>query len=255
MHGSDHEDALLPLVEEGWLDEFLFEVKSGKEATVLCCRAGARALETGLINCASPLAAVKVHRPLEMRRFRNDGAYLAGRLHLVREGRVKRAAMNKSSFGRQVQYGTWLHHEFEVMRALAEAGLPVPEPLVMGERAIVMPFIGDEAGPAPSLHDATLSRDDVHRTVDDLFDLIAAMLDLHCVHGDLSPYNILWHRGEPVIIDFPQSIDPRLHPGALDLLSRDVQNITRWAAKHGVRRDGERFTRAIWRRFVMGEIG
>ena len=35
----DHESALLQFTEEGWISETLFEVKSGKEATVFCCPA------------------------------------------------------------------------------------------------------------------------------------------------------------------------------------------------------------------------
>lgn len=255
MHGTDHEECLLALREEGWISESLYEVKSGKEATVHCCRAGMRSLETGLIPPESPLVAVKVHRPLETRRFRNDSMYLAGRVHMARDSRIKRAAINKSSFGREVQYGTWLYQEFEVMRRLAHAGLPIPVPLVANDRGLIMQYIGDENAAAPNLLNADLQSDDVEQALDDIFDLIAAMLDLHCVHGDLSPYNILWSNGAPILIDFPQAIDPRLHPGALQILTRDVRTLTRWAAKLGIDRDPDQFTHSIWKSFLEGTLG
>ena len=40
---SDHTSALESFADEGWISEILYEVKSGKEATVYCCRGGPRA--------------------------------------------------------------------------------------------------------------------------------------------------------------------------------------------------------------------
>src|SRR5262245_43798084 len=75
--------ALEPFVHEGWITEIVREIKSGKEATVYCCRGGPRTTE--------PQLAAKVYRPIESRRFRNDAIYQAGRMHLARDSRVKRA--------------------------------------------------------------------------------------------------------------------------------------------------------------------
>ena len=81
------------------------------------------------------------------------------------------------------------------------------------------------------------------------------MLHHHRVHGDLSPFNVLWWKDRPVIIDLPQAIDPRLNPAAHSLLARDVENICRWGSKHGVQRDANRIANDLWSRFVIGEIG
>jgi RIO kinase 1 len=250
---SGHDDALEALgsfLDEGWISEVLFEVKSGKEATVHCCRGGER---------ARGLLAAKIYRPIESRRFKNDAVYQTGRMHLARNGRVKRAAENKSAFGRKVQYGTWMFNEWETMNLLHDAGLDVPQPLAMNDRAILMPYIGDENGPAPKLIDADLDASQVQRIADRLLWNIERMLDLDRVHGDLSPYNVLHWQDRAIIIDFPQAIDPRLNPAGLSLLSRDIENICRWAAKHGAAAPGTRGADAIaaelWARFTVGEIG
>lgn len=248
---SAHEDALSALesfFDEGWISEVLFEVKSGKEATVYCCRAGDRG---GL----PPLIAAKIYRALESRRFKNDAVYQTGRLHLARESRYKRAAENKSAFGRKVQYATWLENEWETMGLLHRAGADVPEPLTRNERAILMPYLGDEAEPALKLADVDLLRDAARVLVDRLLWNIELMLDCDRVHCDLSPFNVLYWRQRATIIDLPQAIDPRLNPAALPLLSRDIDNICRWAKKHGVPCDGDAFTKRLWSRFVVGEIG
>lgn len=248
---SFHDDALEALsgfFDEGWISEILFEVKSGKEATVYCCRAGARAKDHALV-------AAKVYRPIESRRFKNDAVYQTGRMHLARNGRVKRAADAKSAFGRKVQYATWLDNEWQTMHVLHESGADVPAPLARGERAILMTYVGNETGPAPKLADAEVTRDAAGCIADRLLWNIDLMLRLDCVHGDLSPFNVLHWQDRAVIIDFPQAIDPRLNPAANSLLSRDVENICRWAAKHGVTRDAGDFTRRLWSRFVIGEIG
>lgn len=244
---SDHESAIAPFIDEGWIEEILYEVKSGKEATVFCCQGGERS--------PVPLIAAKVYRPIESRRFKNDGMYAEGRVHMAREGRVRRAVKSKSAFGRQVQYGTWLWQEWDTLNVLHEAGASVPRPLAVGEQAILMPFLGDEDAPAPMLHEIRLARADAARLVDALLSDVELMLDHDCVHGDLSPYNIMYHGGRAVIIDFPQAIDPRLNHSARVLLTRDVEHLCNWARRHDVNRPADRIAGRLWSRFMVGDIG
>ena len=81
------------------------------------------------------------------------------------------------------------------------------------------------------------------------------MLDLHVVHGDLSPYNVLYWRGEPVIIDLPQAVDPRLNPAARELLQRDIENVCTCATRRGVPRDAMEIAHELWRAFREGWVG
>lgn len=248
MHVEPDVSAVQPFIDEGWLSEILYEVKSGKEATVYCCRGGT-------LPPPGTLLAAKVYRPIETRRFKNDAMYVGGRVHMAREGRAKRAVDSKSAFGREVQYGTWIHHEWEMLRMLHDAGASVPQPIALAPRAILLPFFGTESHAAPLLHEFTPDRATAERVVDELLENIELMLDLNCVHGDLSPFNVIVHEDRPVIIDFPQAVDPRLNRNGNALLARDIANICRWGERHGVIRSDADIGADLWRRFVAGELG
>jgi RIO kinase 1 len=313
--------AIEPFIHDGLVSDILYEVKSGKEATVFCCAPGAPGTPgtpgtpsapgpgagsggTRILPLPTPgLLAAKVYRPIESRRFKDDSIYLAGRVHMVRAGRARRAVEQKSAFGREVQYATWLEQEWEMLRRLHAAGADVPAVITRSDSAILMPFLGGGAprcgnggegggravagagagagagaeggagawgGPAPLLNGVELGREETECVLDRLLWNIELMLDCHVVHGDLSPFNVLYvpresvggdggygpdERERPVIIDFPQSVDPRLNPAARLLLERDIVNLCRWAAKRGVHRDGAAMARDLWRRFELGEIG
>src|SRR6202166_1903519 len=105
-------------IGDGSITDVLYVVRSGKEATVYCCR-GAAAYGGGLV-------AAKVYRPLERRNFRNDAIYQTGR-DAVMDSRTRRALANKTPHGRDVQYGAWINAEFQTMRMLYEPGADVPE--------------------------------------------------------------------------------------------------------------------------------
>jgi RIO kinase 1 len=239
-------DGLVDVFDAGLIDEVLFEVKSGKEATVYCCRAR---------EAAGGLVAAKVYRDLATRRFRNSAIYQAGRVHLAREGRAKRAAENRTAFGLKIEQAIWMDHEWCMLHRLFDAGLDVPQPLARGERAILMPFLGDERKPSPMLYAVEIQREDASAVVDRLLWNVRQMLDLHVVHGDLSPFNVMWHDEKAVIIDLPQAVDPRLNPAAQSLLRRDIGNLCEWASRFGVRRDAATITADLWMRFQLGEIG
>ena len=232
------------LQDSAWISEVLYEVKSGKEATVYCCRGTDR---TGL-----DLVAVKIYRPQDHRTFSNDTAYRDG--EYIAEGRSRRALANKSRFGRQVQYGTWVNREWGTMRRLYDAGAAIPQPLHSVEGAIVMEYLGDEQRPAKRLIDVRPPREECVRHLDRLLSNIRLWLRENCIHGDLSPYNILYWRGEVVVIDFPQSCDPRFNRNAEEFLRRDVHNVCERFAHYGVRVDGEAFATRLWNDFMDNRV-
>jgi serine/threonine-protein kinase RIO1 len=90
---------------------------------------------------------------------------------------------------------------------------------------------------------------------------VELMLDHHCVHGDLSPFNILYRQipaggaGQAILIDFPQATDPRLNHAARSLLTRDVEALCAWAGRMGVRAEAGDIAARLWQRFREGWIG
>lgn len=62
---------------------------------------------------------------------------------------------------------------------------------------------------------------------------VELLLGMEWVHGDLSPYNMLYHDGRIVLIDFPQVADINNNPRARRLLERDIERISQMLAELG----------------------
>jgi RIO kinase 1 len=227
------------------LEDVLGVVKSGKEATVYCARGGVR--------LGHKLVAAKVYRSMKVRQFSNASTYNAGRLRQPFK-REARAMMRRTAFGQEAAFGKWVADEYETLRMLHKAGVSVPEPYMMSERVILMEYIGDDDDPAPNLTNEALADDEARELFEDLMRNIELMLSCDRVHGDLSPYNVLYHAGRARIIDVPQAVDARFNPNALDLLDRDVENICRHFARFGVRADGWRISRDLWARYLRSDL-
>jgi RIO kinase 1 len=58
-------------------------------------------------------------------------------------------------------------------------------------------------------------------------------------HGDLSPYNLLVHRGRVVAIDLPQVVDLVSNPQGFELLHRDCVNVCEWFTRQRLECDHE----------------
>ena len=78
------------------------------------------------------------------------------------------------------------------------------------------------------------------------------MLALDRVHGDLSPYNLLWHDGLAWIIDVPQMVDPRENANARTLLERDLENVWRHCSKFADLPEPWRQAEQLWTRWRTG---
>lgn len=74
------------------------------------------------------------------------------------------------------------------------------------------------------------------------------------VHGDLSPYNVLYYRDRVVVIDFPQASNPMRNPNAQALLLRDIRSICTFFSKLGVSADPEDIFNEMWTKYQLNEI-
>jgi RIO kinase 1 len=192
-------DEIKTFIEDGWIEEVLLLVKSGKEANVYCCRA-----------CPGrdhAFFALKVYKPRKNRSFRDAAIYQEGRV--ITNARTARAVRNKSRFGRTVEFGAWAYHEFATLELLPTAGVDVPRPVRATSNAILIEFIGEDGHPAPQLRDVRLSSAEAERLLEQALRNIEIMLSCNVVHGDLSAYNMLYSDGNLRVIDLPQAVDAR----------------------------------------------
>jgi RIO kinase 1 len=230
--------------DKGLITEVLHTVKSGKEATVYCCRAHPH---TGV-----PFYAAKLYRPLEQRTFRNDAVYREG--HVILDKRWRKAAEQRTRKGKEFLFGSWVWHEWDTLTRLFNAGADVPRPVAQAERCILMEFIGDERGAAPPLNRVSPDCEGAEALFDVLMRNIELWLACERIHADLSPFNILYHEGRITVIDFPQAIEPATNRNARDLLQRDIDNVVRYFARHGVYVSSQLLADRLWRRYERGEL-
>jgi RIO kinase 1 len=153
-----------------------------------------------------------------------------------------------------MRFASWVDHEYRTLELLHDAGTAVPRPVTKSTDVILMEFIGDDDGPAPALKDIRLDPVEARQHFESLLLDIEIWLANDRVHGDLSPYNILYWQGQLVTIDFPQAADPTSNPNAYDLLERDLSNVCRYFQKHGVQADPARIAGDLWMRYRFGEL-
>lgn len=129
----------------------------------------------------------------------------------------------------------WTQREFRNLSIARTAGVKVPTPITFANNVLLEEFIGD-GKVAIRMKDDKPDRpiEFFRKVVENMHKLYKAGL----VHGDLSEYNILNHRGEPVFIDFSQAMPADTQLGR-ELLERDVRNIARFFKKLGVPCDEE----------------
>jgi RIO kinase 1 len=209
------------------LDTELGVLKTGKEADVF------------LLERAVPgdpeqatLMAAKRYRSEEHRSFHRSAAYTEGRR--TRNSRDARALAKKTAHGRQVAAGQWAWAEWEVLRRLWSAGVPVPYPVQIDGTEILMEFVQVDGAAAPRLAQSRPGRDLLASYFQQLRDAMTELARLGLAHGDLSPYNILAAEERLVIIDLPQAVDIVANPTGLDFLMRDCRNVCRWFTARGL---------------------
>lgn len=225
------------------IGDVLGVVKSGKEATVYLCEG----------PDGDGLLAAKVYRSTDTRRFADDSMYREGRLR--RKNRHARAIEQKSRAGREFAFSAWVSAEYDTLGTLFASGCDVPQPVHSSGSIIVMEYVGDEDAPAPPLSNVRLEPAEARPLFERLMRNIELMLACDRVHGDLSPYNVLYAGpGEVRIIDFPQAVDARFNSNALTLLERDIGNICAYFTRYGVDSDAFRLTRSLWSRYLRSEL-
>lgn len=223
------------ITEIGAVEADLGVLKTGKEADVHLVRRwvpdGTDAPERDVVMAA------KRFRTADHRLFHRDAGYLEGRR--VRRSREMRAMSRRTDFGKELLAGQWAGAEFEALKALHALALPVPYPVQLNEREMLMEFIGTDGIAAPRLAAARVEPADLPELFEQAREVLTRLALNGWAHGDLSAYNVLVHGGRLVFIDWPQIVDIIGNPQGFEFLQRDVHNLCSWFSSKGYAVDGD----------------
>lgn len=129
---------------------------------------------------------------------------------------------------------TWAEKEMRNLLRLSQAGVCAPKPILLRSHVLLMDFIGNDGWPAPKLKDVELNSWKARSLYRECIVMMWNMYNkCKLVHADLSEFNLLYHKGEIVVIDVSQSVEHD-HPHAYEFLRKDATNITEFFKKHGV---------------------
>jgi len=201
--------ALYKLMKTGVIDTLDFPVARGKEAHVF----------HGTSLAGEPVAVKIFHTSNAV--FKNLVQYIEGDPRFTGLRRKHRDLVE-----------VWVRKEHRNLTRLARWGLNVPLPRGIHKNVLIMDYIGTELSPSPKLRDVLI--DEPQIVYDDLIEFLAiSWQKASLVHGDFSPYNILWHDGRAKVIDVGQGV-VESHPRAQEFLVRDVTRLVEWGVKNNL---------------------
>lgn len=238
---------LFRMLSTGFLELIDGCLSTGKEANVYYAKAGRIAaadvssmagdtVSKGTNNSKSTVAtfapilhpniteyAIKIYKT-SILVFKDRDKYVSGE-HRWRKGYCK------SNPRKMVK--VWAEKEMRNYRRIHAAGIKTPAPVLLKGHVLIMEFLGEGGWPSPRIRDASLSEKRLREAYVQSI-LIMRHMYQRCklVHGDLSEYNVLWHKNEVYVIDVSQSVETD-HPSALDFLRKDASNINDFFRKAG----------------------
>ncbi|WP_372981610.1 PA4780 family RIO1-like protein kinase [Marinobacter sediminum] len=232
---------LQPLVDDGMVDEVMYQLMSGKEAQVY------------VVRCGDQLRCAKVFKEAQKRSFKQAVEYQEGRK--VRNSRRARAMNKKTRYGQKEQEDAWLNAEVDALYRLASAGVRVPQPFGFVDGVLLMEMIADEDGrAAPRLDDVTLTPEVARDYHGQVIAEIVRMLAAGLIHGDLSEFNVLVDTDGPVIIDLPQAVNAAGNNNAERMLERDVDNMRRYFGRYAPDLLLTDYAKEIWALYESGDL-
>jgi RIO kinase 1 len=125
----------------------------------------------------------------------------------------------------------WARKEFSNLKQAREAGVRVPAPFALQKNVLVMEFIGEGGVPAPTLEETEVNERDYVAVLKQVRLLYRKAF---LVHADLSSYNVFKLHGRVILFDFGSAVDIR-HPMSAEFLRRDLDNISSFFARRGMK--------------------
>ncbi|MFH0860435.1 MAG: serine protein kinase RIO [Candidatus Altiarchaeota archaeon] len=207
--------ALYDLLKKGQLDRLVGIIKTGKESNVYL---GLRKKKR---------VAVKIYL-IEASDFRNMADYIRNDPRFSIGGHKRKIVYQ------------WAQREYR-NQTIASRLIKCPKPYAVVDNILVMDYVGDERGPAPPLKDTKL--ENPKKAFEDVVGSMRKLYKGGLVHGDLSEYNILYHK-RPVFIDFSMGVTDKSQISG-KLLERDVEHICKFFRKRGVEANAPEVLKSI----------
>ncbi|MDX1728752.1 serine protein kinase RIO [Pseudoalteromonas sp. SCSIO 43095] len=232
---------LQPLVDDGFIDEVISRLMSGKEADVF------------VVACGDDIRCAKVYKEASKRSFKKAAQYQEGRK--VRGGRQARAMGKRSSYGRQLEEEIWQNAEVDALSRLSSAGVRVPQTYGCIDGVLLMELVSDDEGDvAPQLGAVDLTEQQAIEQHTLMMHYIKLMLCAGIIHGDLSEFNILVDSNGPVIIDLPQAVNASANNSAEAMFARDVNNMRRYYGQFAPALLHTQYAKEMWALFADANL-
>ncbi len=198
-------------LNKGTIDQIFGAVKAGKESK----------LYWGKDKNGNPLA-IKIFLTI-------SAEFKRGGMMPYIEGDPRFAHIKRDT--RSLVYA-WAQKEFKNLMQATNASVRVPKPIDVSHNVLIMEFIGENGDGAPLLRETTVKNPQrIYSQV--LANVKKLYQKAKLVHGDLSEYNIMIWKNQPVLFDVSQAV-PLEHPMADQLLHRDLENLNRYFKRLGV---------------------
>ncbi len=209
------------LIRKGVIDRFNGTIATGKESRVYLA-----------FTKENELLAVKIYLTSSAEFKRGMRIYLDEELYRIYLRNFRRAVFE------------WCKREFNHLNIAFKSGVNVPKPISYRENILVMEFLGEEGKPAPLIY--TLKDIDFEDIYYKIITFIEKLYGAGIVHADLSEFNIVYHKKEPYLIDFGQSVRTT-HANSLNFLLRDIKNVNKFFRSRNVKviEDYEIFQRIV----------
>ncbi len=205
--------SLSKLIKKGIVETVENPISTGKEANVFRAK-----------TADGIFVAIKIYK-VETTHFFRRKTYLQG------DPRFEKIKHNEKEIVK-----AFARKEFKNLEICKKAGVNSPRAYYVLDNIIVMEFLGEEGLPYPTME--LVGPLNGEADLDSILDDMRKMYRQGLVHADLSEYNIL-AADKPKIIDLSEGVVLG-HPHSEKFLERDVENILKYFAKKGIKRDAKK---------------